>query len=615
MLDQKLIREKFLEFFKTKEHVVISSASLIPENDPTVLFNTAGMQPLIPYLMGEKHPQGTRLVNSQKCVRVVDIEEVGDDTHYTFFEMLGNWSLGDYFKKETIRWSFEFLTDEKWLNLDPNKIYISVFAGDKSAPRDKEAISLWKEEFAKKGININCFGENHNFDKNTKIFALGVEDNWWSPGPVGPCGTDTEIFYYTGEGTPDLTKERPGFNDNNFMEIWNNVFMQYYRNGKGELTELKNKNIDTGMGFERIVRLLSGTMDVYQSYLFKDSITILEELSGKKYGEAKETTRLMRIVADHLRTVTFILADDAKVVPSNVDQGYLIRRLLRRALVFVSKLGVDNNKNLGTLLAKSVIKTYKDTYDELDRNRDFVFSEIQKEEEKFKKTLQQGLKEFNRVLDNLQGNVISGKDVFILFSTYGFPVEMTKEFALERYLSIDEKGFKEEFKKHQELSRLGAEKRFKGGLAGNSDIHKKYHTATHLLHQALRLVLGDHVQQKGSNITEARLRFDFVHNEKMTKEQLKEVEDLVNKQIEDDLEVSFKETNVDDAKKDGAIGLFDHKYEDLVKVYTIGKNESYFSKEICGGPHVARLSELGYLKIKKEESSSAGIRRIKAVLE
>lgn len=593
------LRQKYLNFFKKNGHSVIPSASLIPENDPTVLFTTAGMHPLVPYLMGEKHAAGSRLVDVQKCIRTGDIDEVGDRWHLIFFEMLGNWSLGDYWKAEAITWSFEFLTKE--LNLPIEKLAVTVFAGDIDAPKDSESAQMW----LKLGI------------KKERIAYLGKADNWWGPaGITGPCGPDTEIFYWTGnENAPKVYNP----SDKRWVEIWNDVFMEYYKNDKGKYEKAKQKNVDTGMGLERTVAVLNNFDDVYQVDTMAPIIKKIEELSGKKYLESEETAKSMRIIADHLRAATMIIGDERGVSPSNVDQGYVARRLIRRAVRKGMQFGIKNN--FCTEVAQIVIDIFKNVYPEIENNKGFILREMKSEEEKFEKTLEQGLKEFNKAGTDKN---ISGKEVFNLFSTYGFPLEMTQELATENGFSINAQEFEEEFKKHQDLSRAGAEQKFKGGLADTSEETTKLHTATHLLHAALRKVLGSHVEQKGSNITAERLRFDFSHPDKMTENQKKQVEDMVNAAIAKDYQVSFEELTVAEAKAKGAIGLFEDKYGAKVKVYTVGDpkqkptadpNSATFSMEICGGPHVEHTGQIGKFKIKKEEASSAGVRRIKAVVE
>jgi alanyl-tRNA synthetase len=583
MTSQEL-RKKYLNFFKEKNHAVISSASLIPENDPTVLFTTAGMHPLVPYLMGEKHPAGKRLVDVQKCIRTGDIDEVGDAWHLTFFEMLGNWSLGDYWKKEAIEWSFEFLTKE--LGISKDRLAVTIFEGDKDAPEDKDSFETWKN------LGIE------------KIYKYGKKDNWWGPaGTTGPCGPDTEIFYITDKKACGPNCE-PSCSCGKYVEIWNNVFMEYYKNENGEFQKAKQKNVDTGMGLERTVATLKNLGDAYHCEHIWPIIELIEKISGKKY---EDNTVAMRIVADHLRAATFILGDEKGVAPSNLDQGYVLRRLIRRAVRFGKQLGI--NESFTAEISKNVIDIMKDAYPELQRNRDFILSELEGEEEKFAKTLEKGLKEFEKISGNAKK--ISGKDAFLLFTTYGFPIEITEELANEKKLKVDLAEFNEEFKKHQELSRAGAEKKFKGGLADASDETKKLHTATHLLHAALRKILGNHVAQKGSNITPERLRFDFSHPEKMTDEQIKNVEKIVNEWIDENLEIKCIEMKQKEAEASGVIGLFKDKYGEVVKVYSIGE----ISAEMCGGPHAEKTGDLGKFKIIKEEAVSAGIRRIKAILE
>ncbi len=606
-MTSKQLRRKYIEFFKRKGHVEIPSASLIPENDPSVLFTTAGMHPLVPFLMGEKHPAGRRLVNSQKCVRTDDIDEVGDKCHHTFFEMLGHWSLGDpaspdgvgqdgYFKKEAIEMSYEFLTQE--LGLDPNRLAFSVFKGDEDAPRDEEAASVWKS------LGV----------PESRIAYLDKKENWWEPaGESGPCGPDTEMFYWADNQSPAPEKFDP--KDERWVEIGNDVLMQYEKAGQGKYRPAKQKNIDNGTGLERLLSVMNNLDDDYQTDLFLPIINKIEELSSKKYDASKgaENVRSMRIIADHLRAATFIMGDDLGIAPSNVDQGYVVRKLIRRAVRHGRMIGIQ--ENFTHKIGEVVINLMKDVYPELERNKKFVLDNLQMEEEKFTRTLQQGLRRFGKVIKKYSNKVIKGEDAFNLFQTYGFPLELTKELAKEKGLEVDEKGFEQEFKKHQELSRTAAAGRFKGGLAGQSKQVIKYHTATHLLLAALRKVLGDHVSQKGSNITEERLRFDFSHPEKLTEEQKQEVEKLVNEWIEKDLPVSWQEMPLNEAKDLGATGVFENKYGDKVKVYTIGSGDYVVSREICGGPHVDRTGVLGNFKIKKEESSSAGVRRIKAVLE
>ncbi len=588
------LRDKFIEFFVSKDHTQISGASLIPENDPTVLFTTAGMHPLVPYILGQDHPAGTRLVDYQKCIRTGDIDAVGDPHHLTFFEMLGNWSLGDYFKEEAIRYSHEFLT--KWLQINPDKLSVTVFAGDADVPRDVESAEVWKS------LGI----------PSERIYFLPREDNWWGPaGEAGPCGPDSEMFIDTGR--PACSDDcRPGCKCGKYFEIWNDVFMGYRKTPEGDYVAMDRKCVDTGMGIERTIAVLQGKTSVYETEVFVPIIGEIEKLGKVRYGNDAQTDTSVRIIADHVRTSVFILGDQRGVKPSNVGQGYILRRLIRRAVRHGRKLGIEG-KFLGAL-ATVVMDMYGDAYPELIENRDFVMTELALEEEKFSTTLQKGEHEFEKMLPNLlKGNtrVINGRIAFKLYDTYGFPIELTEELAHEHGFSVDLEGFDDAFQKHQEISRAGAEQQFKGGLADHSDLTTALHTATHLLHQALRTVLGTHVGQKGSNITPERLRFDFTHEEPMTKEQLKQVEDIVNEVIDRDLPVSFETMTVEEAKEKGAIAFFESKYGEQVKVYSVGD----FSKEVCGGPHVEHTGNMGHFRIQKEQSSSAGVRRIKAVLE
>ncbi len=586
------LRAKFLQFFKDHGHAQIASASVIPDNDPSVLFTTAGMHPLVPYLMGQSHPAGSRLTDVQKCIRTGDIDEVGDNSHLTFFEMLGNWSLGDYFKREAISWSWEFLTSEKYLGIDPDRLAFSVFAGNEDAPRDQEAYDLWREMGVK---------EDH-------LFFLPAKNNWWAPGPVGPCGPDTEMFIITDQEPcgPDCS---PACDCGRYLEIWNDVFMQFNRKPDGTLEPLAKKNVDTGMGLERTICVLNGKKSVYETDAFADILQKIEELSGRKYGESPEVTRAMRIVADHTRTATMILGDEKGVTPSNVDQGYVLRRLIRRAVRMGMQIGLPENSLAA--IAKVVIDQYAPVYPELGQNEKVVLEQFSLEEQRFERTLKQGLREFEKAVSRLDGGKqLDGLTAFHLYDTYGFPIEMTVELAAERGLTVDENGFAEHFKAHQALSHAGAEQRFKGGLADTSEQTARLHTATHLLHAALRKVLSPDVAQKGSNITPERLRFDFSFSRKMTKEEIAQVQELVNEAIQADYPVTCEEMTVDEAKAQGAIGLFTSKYGERVKVYTMGP----VSKEICGGPHASHTGELVSFKIQKEESSSAGVRRIKAVI-
>ena len=645
------LRSLFLKFFQDKGHAVISSASVIPENDPTVLFTTAGMHPLVPYLMGAKHPAGTRLTDVQKCVRTGDIEDVGDFSHLTFFEMLGNWSLGDYFKKEMIPWSWEFLTSPEYLGIPKEKLAFSVFAGDDDCPRDEESAQLWRDC----GV------------ADDRIFFLPKENNWWGPaGLTGPCGPDTEMFIITDKEPcgPDCS---PACSCGRYLEIWNDVFMQYNKTADGTFEPLSQKNVDTGMGLERTICVLNGKKSVYETDAFTDILAKIAELSGKEYGSDEETTKAFRIIADHMRTSTIIMGDDRGVSPSNVDQGYVLRRLIRRAVRYGMGIGMPDG--FTGEIAKVIINQYKDVYPELQRNEAFVLEQLALEETRFAKTLRQGEKEFDKIYNNVMNtrntleailaadnkvalaqeyaqvkklrpspdmmpiieaakagdeaalveavnariatlSVMDGRSAFKLYDTYGFPIEMTIELATEKGLTVDQNDFAERFKQHQATSQAGAEQRFKGGLADHSDQTARLHTATHLMHTALRKVLGPEVAQKGSNITAERLRFDFSFGRKMTDEEKKEVERLVNEAIQAAAPITCEEMTVAEAKEQGAIGLFESKYGERVKVYTMGE----FSKEICGGPHASNTGDLVSFKIKKEEASSAGVRRIKAVI-
>ncbi len=578
------IREKYLKFFERHGHKIIPSAPLIPENDPSVLFTTAGMHPLVPYLLGEKHPEGKRLTDYQKCLRTVDLDEVGDNRHLTFFEMLGNWSLGDYFKEEAVKMSFEFLTKE--LNIPIEKLSVTCFAGDKDAPRDIETAKCWEEAGLPK----------------EKIYFFGKDNNWWIAGTEGPCGPDTEMFYDTGK--PACSEHcDPSCDCGKYVEIWNNVFMEYYKHEDGTYTKLKQQNVDTGLGLERMTMLLQGKETPYDTELFKP---IMDEL--KKLAKS-DNINSRRIVAEHLRASMMIIADGGR--PSNIDRGYILRRIIRRMTRHLNKLEIDLSKL--EILIDLNIENLKNMYPELEEKKETIKQIILEEKDKFTKTLINGEREFNKIATQIMKNnqnTIPGKDIFNLYETYGFPPEVSKELAQEQNLKVDEEEFEKLFKEHQEKSRLGSEQKFKGGLAEQNETTIAYHTATHLLHKALKIVLGDHVAQKGSNITAERLRFDFSHPQKMTKDELKKVEDIVNEQIQRDLLVTCEEMSLEEAKKSGAIGLFENKYGEKVKVYTIGD----FSKEICGGPHVSHTAELGKFIIKKEEASSAGVRRIKAIL-
>ena len=580
------LRRKYIEYFKRNGHKEIPSAPVVPENDPTVLFTTAGMHPLVPYLLGEPHPQGKRLTAYQKCIRTGDIDSVGDPCHLTYFEMMGNWSLGDYFKDESIKMSYNFLKDE--LGFDMDKISVTVFAGEDGIPRDEEAANAW----ANMGI------------PRDRIFYLGREDNWWGPaGETGPCGPDTEIFFDTGK--PKCSENcNPSCSCGKYLEIWNNVFMQYNKTKDGKYEPLKQKNVDTGLGLERVISLLQGKNNVYETELFADVIAKIQELA-KNFN-----INSARIIADHLRASIFMIIDGVR--PSNVEQGYVLRRLLRRVIRHMRKVEIDPNE-ISTLVEKFV-EIMAEMYPEVPANKDTIIEVIREEKDKFVKTLEHGEKEFIKNAEKTKAEgkeKLDGEVVFRLYDTFGFPPEMTAELAEEKGLKIDMKEFEELFKKHQEISRAGSEAKFKGGLADHSEKTTAYHTATHLLHKALQIVLGEHATQKGSNITAERLRFDFMNPQKLTPEELKRVEDIVNEQIQRDLPVTCEEMSLEDAQKSGATGLFVNKYGDKVKVYTIGD----FSKEICGGPHVDRTGKLGHFKIIKEEAVSAGVRRIKAILE
>ena len=656
------LRSMFLKFFEEKGHAIIPGASLIPENDPTVLFTTAGMHPLVPYLLGEPHPMGKRLCDVQKCVRTGDIDDVGDDTHCTFFEMLGNWSLGDFFKKEAIEWSWEFLTSEKYLGIDPDQLAFTVFAGDEDCPRDEESAQHWM----RMGV------------KPERIFYLPKENNWWGPaGMTGPCGPDTEMFIDTGK-EKCCEECSPACDCGKYIEIWNNVFMEYNKTAEGTFEPLKQKNVDTGMGLERTIGILQGKKSVYETDLFQPILKRIEELSKKQYGQDERTTHAMRIVADHIRSATFILADPANLTPSNVDRGYVLRRLIRRAVRFGIQLGME--EGFTAKIADAVIEKYQDFYTELRDNRPRIERELIAEEQKFAKTIQQGIHEFTKLMDQLEHiedmihsvmgavpsdettrqlhqlakqvgstirvpedekpivealqdmakafsllqkaarkltplkenrkQIIDGKTAFKLYDTFGFPLEMTCELAKEKGIEVDTEGFQKQFEKHQEKSHAGAEQRFQGGLADHTEQTTRLHTATHLLNAALRKRLDPNIRQKGSNITAERLRFDFNFDRKLTPEEIQDVEDMVNEVIRQDLPITCTEMTVQEAKDQGAIGVFDDKYGTLVKVYKMGD----FSMEICGGPHAKSTGELGHFKIQKESSSSAGVRRIRAVL-
>lgn len=575
------LKDLYINYFVSKGHKQIPSAPVVPENDPSVLFNTAGMQPLIPYLMGQPHPYGTRLVDYQKCIRTNDLDAIGDTTHHTFFEMLGNWSLGDYFKDESISYSFEFLT--KVLNIPIERLAVTVYAGDKNIPFDEVSHNKW--------ISLGI---------PEKRIARTVEDNFWIAGTSGPCGPDTEIFYFrSNDEIPEVFDPE----DDRWVEIWNNVFMEFYKDENGDVTELPKKNVDTGMGYERATAVLEGVLDNYTSSVWKDVIDLISDIAKKPYIGNEES---MRIIADHIRTAVFISADPAGIKPSNTDQGYILRRLIRRAIRHAKKLEIDISSDWEQRIAKLIISKYKKYYSELTENESVVLEVLKNEKEKFNRTLEKGLREFNKV----SNKDIDAETAFHLYDTYGFPIELTEELAHDAKIKVDTLGFKERFKKHQELSRTASAGKFKGGLAGNSEIETKYHTATHLLNAALKVVVDKNVHQKGSNITDERMRFDFSCDHKLTDEEKKKTEDLVNEWIKEGLDVTVKEMSKSDAINSGAECMFIEKYPDIVTVYSIGN----VSKELCGGPHVKNTSELGHFKITKEEASSAGVRRIKAVL-
>lgn len=578
------LKDIYINFFIGKGHRQIPSAPVVPENDPSVLFNTAGMQPLIPYLIGQTHPYGTRLCDYQKCIRTNDLEVVGDTTHHTFFEMLGNWSLGDYFKDESIEWSFEFLT--KQLNIPVDKIAVTVFAGNDTIPFDEESYNKW--------ISLGI---------NEKRIAKTIDDNFWIAGETGPCGSDTEIFYFRSE---DAIPETFDPEDDRWVEIWNNVFMQYNKNDDHTISMLPKKNVDTGMGVERVTAILEGVNDNYLSSIWKDIIDLISSISRLPY-EGNEKS--MRIIADHIRTAVFISTDPAGIKPSNTDQGYILRRLIRRAIRHAKRLNIDINSNWEELIARQILDKYQKYYHELTDNYQVALDVLKNEKLKFNKTLEKGLREFEKVTRNNEN--IDATTAFKLYDTYGFPIELTVELAYERGLKVDVNGFKERFKAHQELSRTASAGKFKGGLAGDGEIETKYHTATHLLNAALKVVVGDYVHQKGSNITADRMRFDFSCDHKLTDEEKNKTEALVNEWIQVGLDVTVKEMPKEEAIQSGAECMFIEKYPDIVTVYSIGD----VSKELCGGPHVKNTNELGHFKIKKEEASSAGVRRIKAILE
>ena len=575
----KDLKDLFLEYFASKGHKIIPSAPVVPENDPSVLFNTAGMQPLIPYLMGNPHPYGKRLCDYQKCIRTNDIDSVGDTYHHTFFEMLGNWSLGDYFKKDAIFYSFEFLT--KVLNIPVNKLAVTVFKGNEYIPFDEESYNRW--------ISLGI---------SPKRIAK-LEDNFWIAGDVGPCGGDSEMFYYRGENVPEVFDP----NDKLWVEIWNDVFMEYNKKEDGTITKLPQRNVDTGMGYERVVATLENVKDNYESSVWKNIINLIEKISGLKYEDNKIS---MRIIADHIRTAVFISADESGIKPSNTNQGYILRRLIRRAIRHAKKLNIDINSDWEKEIASLIISQYKKYYSELSKNEEVVYQVLHNEKEKFNKTLSKGLKEFEKI----SNKDIDGETAFHLFDTFGFPLELTIELAHEKGLTVDEEGFNIKFREHQDKSRTASAGMFKGGLAGNTEIETKYHTATHLLNAALKQIVSKDIHQRGSNITDERMRFDFNCDHKLTDEEKTKVEELVNKWINDGYDVKCQQMSKSDAVASGAECMFIEKYPDIVTVYSIGD----FSKELCGGPHVSNTKEIGHFKIVKEESSSAGVRRIKAII-
>ena len=603
------LRTKYLDFFKSKGHTIIPSASLVPrEIDGSTLFTTAGMHPLVPYLLGEQHPGGNRVANVQKCVRTGDIDDVGDNRHLTFFEMMGNWSFGDYFKKEAIEWSYEFLTDPKWLGLDKNRLYVTVFKGENNIPRDEEAIATWQKVFSDAGMEVEVAGEDEMIKDNVRIIPLGTDDNFWIAGATGPCGGDTEMFY---DMRPEEGKLEGKFGElvDSFriMEVWNNVFMEFNKTAEGKYEKLAKPNVDTGMGVERTLTVLDGEYTVFETELFKPLFEKIAEISGSGYQDSDETKKAFRIIADHVRASVFMIADG--VTPLNTGAGYVLRRLIRRAVRYGKLLGIE--KDFTVSLAEIVIQNFGDFYPELKKQREIIFAELKKEEEKFRKTLENGLKQFNK----LSSTAISGKDAFDLYQTYGFPLELTIEIAKEKGVIVDEKEAGDEMKKHQDLSRTASAGMFKGGLADSGEETARLHTAAHLLLASLRQILGDHVFQKGSNITPERLRLDFSHPEKVVPEQLILIENLVNRAIEAKLDVLNEEMTLEQAKKLNAMGVFESKYGEKVTVYSIINDAGeVVSREICGGPHAKNTGELGHFKIQKEEASSSGVRRIKAVL-
>ncbi|HKM14055.1 MAG TPA: alanine--tRNA ligase [Candidatus Methanomethylophilaceae archaeon] len=580
------LREAYVEFFKERGHAYVRSASLVPENDPTVLFTTAGMHPLVPYLLGQKHPQGKRIVNYQKCIRTGDIEDVGDSSHLTFFEMLGNWSLGDYFKKESITFSYDFLINV--LKLKIEQLAITAFEGEGAIPRDDETADIWHS------VGI----------PRDQIYFYGRSENWWGPaGQTGPCGPDTEIFF--DDGRPKCCSDcGPSCRCGKFTEIWNNVFMEYFKDADGNFSPLEHKNVDTGMGLERVLRIINGKKTVFDTELFVNIIAKIEEITGKEYAEE---TRSFRIIADHVRAATFIMGDG--ILPARVGQGYILRRLIRRASRYLSALGVDDVVMDG--ICEIVIDDYMDSYPELERNREQILSSMKTEEEKFHSTLKKGLRRFDEMIEGYEsGTTLDGGHVFRLYDTFGFPIELTKELAEEKGFVVDIDDFNRRFKEHQEVSRGGSDQKFKGGMADDGEETTKLHTATHLLNSALRKFVDQSIIQRGSNITAKRLRFDFNLDRKVTPEEIKQIEDYINDLINQDIPIDCEEMSYEESQERNAIGVFHDKYGEMVTIYTIGD----ISCEICGGPHVSSTGELQGFKIQKEESSAAGVRRIKAVV-
>jgi alanyl-tRNA synthetase len=600
------VRAKFLAFFKERGHAVLPSAPLVPENDPTTLFINSGVHPLVPYILQGSHPAGPRLASVQKCFRTDDIDEVGDATHQTFFEMLGNWSIGDYFKQEAIRWAFAFLTDPSWLGLDPHRLYVSVFEGDQDAPQDEDSVKIWRETFGKAGVGAGV-GE--------RIFSYPKKENWWGPaGRTGPCGPDTEIFYDTQKPHDPSFGERchPNCDCGRFVEVWNNVFMEFYQDEEGKLSPLEKKNVDTGMGLERLVRILEGVEDNYETGLFLPLMDRLKELAGDKVVE--ENVRPTRIVLDHLRAATFLIADGVR--PGKVDQGSVLRRIVRRAIRHARALAVKEGFTVA--IGESVVDAYCESYPELKRAEAEIKQVLAEEEARFGRALDRGLAHFRRLtsLAEVQKRrKITGEQAFDLYQSYGFPIELTEEVAREQGLTVDRRGFEKAMARHQEISRAGMERKFAGGLADHAAATTKLHTATHLLHAALREILGEDTRQTGSNITQERLRFDFTHPDRLTDDELKRVEERVNQKIKENLPVRWEVMPLTEARARGATGLFAEKYADTVKIYTIGEGNGVYSVEFCGGPHVESTGEIGRIKIMKERSAGSGVRRIYAALD